>query len=225
MSDDIQESAALQGTSGRSPIWKLIAVSLILLLVNFFFSIKELRSPGTFLGKSDSVWTQSNRWSWEPFKVEYDLYQKHHYNLEWLDGPNAENLRKLGGRFSPFFELLALRFVGLFHYVHYLIIVIVFAGSMGSVRYHDTMMVFGNISSTINNIAIKTFLIGILLVILWCSLPFGMNFPVVGGIPTELNVPIIGKFWLSNPAFGAFIFGAFYSAAAYLMGANFSRNI
>jgi len=226
MEDDFQSPGLWSNSSKPSVFWKLLALSLIALVVNFGISLSHVNEVGGIFGKqAKSSWSQASRWTWEPYKLEYDNYKRHHYNLDWLEGSSAENFRRIGGKISPLFELLALRGYGFLYYLPYLAVSIFFAISMGSVHYYDKKLYFGNISSTINNIAIKTFIIVFILAIIWCSLPFGMKFPVVGEIPIEASIPVIGTLWLSNPATGAFLFGSFYSVAAYMIGANFSREI
>jgi len=226
MEDELRTTGLLTKSARPSIFWKLFALSFMGLVLNFGMSFWHVTGVSGLFGHNEKPsWNSPSHWTWEPYAQEREQYLRHHYNLNWMDSSSANNLKRIGGKISPFFELLALRLYGFFYYCPYLIVSVIFSASLGSVRYYDKMLYFGNISSTINNIAIKTFIIVLLLAILWCSLPLGMKFPVVGGIPIEINFPVLGLIWLSNPAIGALLFGVFYSVSAYLIGANFSREI
>lgn len=220
-------------TNRISYSFRVIAISLLLACANFLSFVwgekwgDNLSDVDWLHGAQTKVESsESLRWGWEPYRLEYQLYLDKGYSLDWLEGNTAQKVRTFLGDFSPFFEMFALRVYGLVQFTSTLVISFIFFLSLGSVRYHDKKFEFKHISSTFNNAAIKVLLVSMGLGLVWCSVPFGMNLPVLNvGLPILADVPFFGVLWLSSPLIGALMVGSVYCIVAFIMGANFSREI
>lgn len=212
------------------PSWgkAIIGISLLLCAVNFLVFVwqeKWAKDQTTILSTGETVDSDALRWGWKPYRLEYQLYLERGYDLSWLEGEKAKSARDFFGDYSSFFELFALRCYGLLSYGLFIVLVFLFMLSLGSVRYYDKKFEFKHISSTLNNAAIKVLFLSIVVSVIWCSLPFGMKLPIIGGLPILAKLPFFGVSWMSNPALGAGVIASFYAGVAYVLGANFSRDI
>ena len=168
---------------------------------------------------------ENPRWGWKPFRIEYRLYLDRGYDLSWMEKASCTKAREWLGNFAPFFELFFLRLYGFYCFALHMGVILVFALSLGSIRYYTKRFYFEHVSSTFNNASIKFLFWGIPLVLLWATFPFGVEIPILGEVPILTVMPVLGPVWLSSPLLGASMFTLLFSFAAFTLGANFSREI
>lgn len=184
---------------------------------------QKLHASPTAIARQEQV--SEMRWGWEPYRLEYQLYKDRGFNTAWLEGSAMRKIRKTLGKLAPFMELIALRIFGVFNFFIPMLIVFCFALSLGCIRYHNKRFQFKHVSSTFNNASIKVLFLGAPLTLLWALFPFGVSIPFIGGIPILAHLPGAGVIWISSPLLGACFFGLLFCFVAFILGANFSREI
>ena len=210
----------------------LIGLSLLTCALSFGSYVWEAKwgnndwsKKGAVLKAASQKSVDDIRWGWKPYRLEYQLYVDRGYDLRWLEQSVMQKTRKTLGIFAPFFELFILRLYGAITYFIPAMIMFLFFLSMGSVHYHNKRFHFKHVSSTFNNASIKVFFWGLPLILLWAMFPFGVNLPVLGEMPVLASSSGFGTIWVSSPLIAACVFGSLLSLVAYILGANFSREI
>lgn len=224
-----EDPTAINPASNPTLFRTLFGLFLLLCAFNFVVYLWEVKWGAKTVDQvslmEEGAQPTNPRWGWKPFTLEYRLYLDRGYRVEWMDQPSFAKVRNWLGDFAPFFELFILRLYGVMCFMPQVLLVMAFGLSQGSVRYHNKRFRFEHVSSTINNASIKILFWGVPLTLLWASFPFGIELPLLGEIPILVSAPRLGVIWLSSPLLGACFSGFLFSFLAFLLGANFSREI